>query len=75
MTLVPKTGTGILRANLQECSGAARSNAQLVDRLQQLENRVGKHDGNIAAILAAVRELVVPAKRPSQGIGFLADIK
>ena len=54
---------------------AARSNASLVEKLQQLENRGGKHDGDIAAILAAVRELVVPATRPSRGIGFLADIK
>jgi hypothetical protein len=59
-------------ANLRE---AARSNAQLLERLQQLEGRVGKHDGDIAAILVAVRELVMPAKRPSHGIGFLADIK
>jgi hypothetical protein len=59
-------------ASLRE---AARSNALLVERLHQLEGRIAKHDGDIAAILAAIRELVAPPKRPSRGIGFLADIK
>ena len=54
---------------------AVRANTQLVTQLQQLEQRVGKHDADIAVILAAIRELVAAPKRPSQGIGFLADIK
>jgi ORF6N domain len=64
----------IVRAFAQLRS-AARANEQLMKQLQQLEGRVGKHDADIAAILVAMRELVSPAKAPSRGIGFLADIK
>ena len=59
-------------ASLRE---AARANTQLVAQFQELEKRVGKHDADIAVILAAIRELVAPPKRLSRGIGFLADIK
>jgi hypothetical protein len=54
---------------------AANANEQLMKQLQKLEERVGKHDSDIAAILIAMRELVRPRKLPSRGIGFLADIK
>ena len=37
--------------------------------------RIGKHDAEIATLLRAMRELMGPAKSPSRGIGFLADIK
>ena len=53
----------------------ARTNDQLVKQLQQLEERVGKHDADIAVILAAMRGLVASPPRPARGIGFLADIK
>jgi hypothetical protein len=43
--------------------------------MQSLEKRVGKHDADIEAILAAMKALVAPASRPPRGIGFLADIK
>lgn len=59
-------------ASLRE---AIRTNAQLVKQLQHLEDRVDKHDADIAAILAAIRELVAPPKRSARSIGFLADIK
>jgi hypothetical protein len=54
---------------------AARANEQLMKQLQQLEERVGKHNADIAALLTAMRELVAPTKAPPRGIGFLADIK
>ena len=54
---------------------AARANEQLMKQLQNLEQRVGKHDADIAAILIAIRELVRPTRTPPRGIGFLADIK
>lgn len=54
---------------------AALANDQIMKQLQQLEDRVGKHDADIAALLRAMRELIAPAKTPSRGIGFLADIK
>ena len=54
---------------------ATRTNDQLVKQLQQLEERVGKHDADIAVILTAMRELVASPPRTARGIGFLADIK
>jgi len=54
---------------------AARANEQVMKQLEQLEDRVGKHDADIAALLRAMRQLIGPAKTPSRGIGFLADIK
>jgi hypothetical protein len=54
---------------------AARANEQVMRQLEQLEARVGKHDADIAALFRAMRELIGPAKSPSRGIGFLADIK
>ncbi len=54
---------------------AARANEQVMRQLEQLEARVGKHDADIAALLRAMRQLIGPAKTPSRGIGFLADIK
>jgi len=54
---------------------AARANEQIMRQLEKLEDRVGKHDADIAALLRAMRQLIGPAKTPSRGIGFLADIK
>jgi hypothetical protein len=54
---------------------AARTNAALQEQLAQLEQRVGKHDTDIAAILAALRQLVTTPQRPTRGIGFLAEIR
>jgi hypothetical protein len=54
---------------------AVRANEQLMRQLEQLEARVGKHDADISVLLRAMRELIGPAKTPSRGIGFLADIK
>jgi hypothetical protein len=54
---------------------AAVANEQLHMQLQALEKRVGQHDADIQAILAAMKALVAPADRASRGIGFLADIK
>lgn len=54
---------------------ATRANEQVMKQLEQLEERVGKHDADIATLLRAIRELIGPAKTPSRGIGFLADIR
>lgn len=53
----------------------ARASLELTQRLLELEGRIGKHDQDIAALFAAIRELLSPASKPSSGIGFLADIK
>jgi hypothetical protein len=42
---------------------AVRANAQLMKQLEHLEERVGKHDTDIAAILVPIRELVRLRKR------------
>ena len=53
----------------------ARASLELTQRLLELEGRVGKNDEDIAALFAAIRELMTPAPRTSRGIGFLAEIK
>ena len=54
------------------------SNKELAHRLEQLEARIEKkltiHDKAIAAILSAIRELMVPSPPRRRGIGFTADL-
>ena len=55
------------------------SNKELALRLDQLEARLKKkldtHDEAIAAMLSAIRELMLPATTDRPGIGFTADIR
>jgi ORF6N domain len=55
------------------------SNKELALRLDQLEARLEKkldtHDDAIAAMLSAIRELMVPTVAHRPGIGFTADIR
>ncbi len=46
------------------------SNHELAQKFSELEQRVGKHDEDIAAILEAIRQLVVPPEKPRREIGF-----
>jgi len=54
------------------------SNRELARRFAQLETRLDKklteHDQAIAAILAAIRELMNPPAPKRRGIGFTADL-
>jgi hypothetical protein len=54
------------------------SNRELARRLDQLEARLEKklatHDDAIAAMLAAIRELMNPPPAKRRGIGFTADL-
>jgi hypothetical protein len=54
------------------------SNRELARRFSQLETRLDKklteHDQAIAAILAAIRELMNPPAPKRHGIGFTADL-
>jgi hypothetical protein len=54
------------------------SNRELAEKLDQLEARLEKklasHDGAIAAILSAIRELMNPTPPRRRGIGFTADL-
>jgi len=55
------------------------SNRELARRFEQLEARLDKklteHDQAIAAILAAIRELMQPPESQHRGIGFTADLE
>jgi hypothetical protein len=43
---------------------------ELARKFAELENRVGKHDQEIAAIIEAIRQLMAPPKAPRREIGF-----
>ena len=46
------------------------SNRELAQKFSELERRVGKHDEEIAAILEAIRQLMMPPEKPRREIGF-----
>jgi hypothetical protein len=45
-------------------------NRELAHKFSELESRVGKHDGEIAVILEAIRQLMAPVEKPRREIGF-----
>lgn len=49
---------------------ALESNKELARKFDQLEQRVGKHDDEIAAIIDAIRQLMAPPEKPRRQIGF-----
>ena len=46
------------------------TNRELAKKFSELEQRVGKHDEEIDAILEAIRQLMAPSDRPRREIGF-----
>jgi uncharacterized membrane protein len=46
------------------------TNRELAQKFSELEQRVGKHDKEIAAILEAIRQLMMPPEKPRREIGF-----
>jgi hypothetical protein len=46
------------------------TNRKLARKFSELEQRVGKHDEEIAAILEAIRQLMAPPEKPRREIGF-----
>lgn len=50
------------------------SNSALVRKLNELEGKLKTHDEAIAAILSAIRELMIPTPLKSRAIGFTADL-
>jgi ORF6N domain-containing protein len=46
------------------------ANRELAQNFSELEQRVGKHDEEIAAILEAIRQLMAPPEKPHREIGF-----
>ena len=45
-------------------------NRELARKFPELEQRVGKHDEDIAVILEAIRQLMAPSEKPRFEIGF-----
>lgn len=46
------------------------ANKALAAKLNELESRVGEHDGAIANLFEAIRQLLEPAGKPQREIGF-----
>lgn len=46
---------------------------ELASKLNELEQRVSGHDGEIRTIFEAIRQLMLPPDKPKRKIGFLAD--
>ena len=49
---------------------ALETNRELARKFAELEARVGKHDEEISAIIEAIRQLMIPPKKPQREIGF-----
>jgi hypothetical protein len=64
-----KVNIAIMRAFVQ-LRGALETNRELARKFSELESRVGKHDEEIAAIIEAIRQLMVPSVRSKREIGF-----
>jgi hypothetical protein len=64
-----KVNIAIMRAfvKLRE---AIDTNRELARKFAELEQRVGKHDDEIAAIIDAIRQLMAPPEKPRREIGF-----
>jgi hypothetical protein len=46
------------------------TNCELAQKFSELEQRVGKHDQEIVAILEAIRQLMTRPEKPRREIGF-----
>ncbi|PYL08948.1 MAG: hypothetical protein DME34_03565 [Verrucomicrobia bacterium] len=64
-----KVNIAIMRAfvKLRE---TLETNRELARKFAELESRVGKHDEEIAAIIEAIRQLMMPPEKPRREIGF-----
>ena len=64
-----KVNIAIMRAfvKLRE---TLETNRELAKKFAELERHVGKHDEEIAAIIDAIRQLMVPPQKPPREIGF-----
>lgn len=50
--------------------GQLGANKELAQKLNELESRVGEHDGAIANLFEAIRQLLNPEEKPQREIGF-----
>lgn len=49
---------------------ALETNRELARKFAELDERVGKHDKEIGAIIDAIRQLMAPTEKPRREIGF-----
>ena len=64
-----KVNIAIMRAFVQ-LRATLETNRELARKFAALENRVDKHDKEIAAIIEAIRQLMAPQEKPQREIGF-----
>ena len=64
-----KVNIAIMRAFVK-LRAALESNRALAGKFAELEQRVGKHDEEIGAIIEAIRQLMAPPEKPPRQIGF-----
>ena len=64
-----KVNIAIMRAFVQ-LRETLDTNRELARKFSELEQRVGKHDDEIAAILEAIRQLMAPPEKARREIGF-----
>ena len=64
-----KVNIAIMRAFVK-LRGTLDTNRELARKFDELEQRVGKHDEEIAAILEAIRQLMAAPEKPRREIGF-----
>jgi len=64
-----KVNIAIMRAFVK-LRKALETNRELARKFSELEQRVGKHDEEITAIIEAIRQLMAPAEKPKREIGF-----
>ena len=48
-------------------------NKEIMQKLNQLESRVEKHDSEIQSIFEAIRQLMIPPDKPKKRIGFCVE--
>jgi hypothetical protein len=64
-----KVNIAIMRAFV-ELRAALETNSALARKFAELEQRVGKHDDEIGAIIEAIRQLMSPPAKAKREIGF-----
>src|SRR5438132_270 len=64
-----KVNIAIMRAFVK-LRQTLETNRELARKFAELESRVGKHDEEIAAIIEAIRQLMMPPEKPRREIGF-----
>lgn len=64
-----KVNIAIMRAFVK-LRQVIETNRELARKFAELEQRVGKHDEEISAILEAIRQLMAPPEKPPREIGF-----